>query len=280
MRRIPWLSLLFALAEMLSANADTIVVKGVIYEDVYIREGRECYYVHLPEIGGTLSFTKSDVRPEDVRVCADENAREALLETWRANRRAIAEHARPSLEEPPARLREKDSMPDRQRILQYEEDRGIRERYASLESGGTPKLVLRGSDRKDPVREQYIAERVQEQREREAAARDQRRREEQQFLLEQRRIDAEVALRAQEQASREAILPVPFLWWPRPRVYVYSGPWWTVCRNTDESTTPTHRSQTGDLGMRRDDNVLHHGGDYTDGRSHGGDYLNDTRFLP
>jgi len=279
MHRIPCLSLFCGLAAMAAAGADTIVVNGVVYDGVYIREGRECYYVQLPEVGGTLSFAKSGVRPEDVRICADENAREALLETWREKRRAIAEHARPSLDEPPARLHVKDPLSDLQRIRQYEEERGIREKYASLESGGTPKLVLRGSDRKDPIREQYIAERVQEQREREAAARDQRRREEQQFLLEQRRIDAELALRTQQHAAREAVWPVPFLWWPRPSVYVYNEPWWIIGRSMGGKTTPAHRSQTGDLGIRRDDNVLHHGGDYTDGRSHGGDYLNDTRLL-
>ena len=66
-------------------TADSIVIDGVMYDNVVVREGPSQYYVQIPADGRTISAPKADVRPEDVAVSKDKAAREALLEEWRKN---------------------------------------------------------------------------------------------------------------------------------------------------------------------------------------------------
>jgi hypothetical protein len=66
-------------------KADSIVIDGVMYDNVVVREGPSQYYVQIPADGRTISVPKADVKPEDVVVGKDKAAREALLEEWRKN---------------------------------------------------------------------------------------------------------------------------------------------------------------------------------------------------
>ncbi len=66
-------------------TADSIVIDGVMYDNVVVREGPSQYYVQIPGDGRTISVPKADVKPEDVVVSKDKAAREALLEEWRKN---------------------------------------------------------------------------------------------------------------------------------------------------------------------------------------------------
>ncbi|MBI4559922.1 MAG: hypothetical protein HY706_20215 [Candidatus Hydrogenedentes bacterium] len=65
--------------------ADSITVGGATYENAYVRTGAAMYYVQIPATGEVLSFEKSKVRLEDVRISPDNEARKALLEQWRLN---------------------------------------------------------------------------------------------------------------------------------------------------------------------------------------------------
>lgn len=65
------------------AWGDSIVIDGVVYEKVYVRETSTLYYVQFPEDGTVRSFPKSAVSIEGP-VLAPEEERQALHEAWRA----------------------------------------------------------------------------------------------------------------------------------------------------------------------------------------------------
>jgi hypothetical protein len=68
-----------------AAAGDSIVIGGVTYDNVIVRDGPSQYYVQIPSDGRTISASKSDVKPEDVVIGKDKAARRALLEEWGKN---------------------------------------------------------------------------------------------------------------------------------------------------------------------------------------------------
>jgi len=68
-----------------AAFGDSIVIGGVMYDNVIVREGPSQYYVQIPSDGRTISVPKSDLKPEDVVISKDKQARQALLEEWGKN---------------------------------------------------------------------------------------------------------------------------------------------------------------------------------------------------
>ncbi len=218
--------------------ADAIVVDGVAYKNVYIRESDSRYYIQLPREGRSFSVSKDRVAPSDVFINPDRDAREALLREWKENRdkrraaqppppdpkkdprRYLRLDARPTPPEPTLRspapvapqtmsplipmeaagaavprpqndgvlaaprqppgprapsvfpaapIQQLPAQPTSQyspmlRPQEPTEDRGIRERMQGVDEEGVPKLVLKGSQEKDPARERYILERTLEER--------------------------------------------------------------------------------------------------------------------
>lgn len=69
-----------------AALADTITIDGKRYQDVYVREGVDTYYVQVPEDGTVMAVPKSKVPAKDVHITRSETARAQLLEVWRAKR--------------------------------------------------------------------------------------------------------------------------------------------------------------------------------------------------
>ncbi len=224
-----------------AALADAIVVDGVAYKNVYIRQSDSRYYILLPREGRSFSVSKDRVSPTDVFIDPDRDAREALLREWKENRdkRRAAQPPPPDPKKDPRRYLRMDARPtppepslrspapvapqtmaplvpmeaagptaptiprprndgvltaprqppgprapsvfpaapaQQQPVLpttQYPpmlrapepmEVRGIRERMQGVDEEGVPKLVLKGSQEKDPARERYILERTLEER--------------------------------------------------------------------------------------------------------------------
>lgn len=75
--------LLFLMALSFSAAADWIVLNGMTYKDVYVREGRSSYFVHFPETGEVMNVPRAGVQDSDVGILDDAPRREALLAKWR-----------------------------------------------------------------------------------------------------------------------------------------------------------------------------------------------------
>lgn len=75
--------LLFLMALPFSAVADWIVLNGMTYKDVYVREGRSSYFVHFPETGEVMNVPRAGVQDSDVGILKDGPRREALLAKWR-----------------------------------------------------------------------------------------------------------------------------------------------------------------------------------------------------
>lgn len=65
-----------------SAAADSIVINGIQYRDVYILEGVTMYYVQVPQDGTTKHVPKSEVDAQDVVISTDEAQRHKLLRRW------------------------------------------------------------------------------------------------------------------------------------------------------------------------------------------------------
>jgi hypothetical protein len=64
------------------AFCDSIVVDGVAYDNVIVKESKSQYYVQLPLDGRTICAAKSDVKKEDVLITKDKAARQALVNEW------------------------------------------------------------------------------------------------------------------------------------------------------------------------------------------------------
>lgn len=73
----------------LCAFPDSIVIDGMAYEDVYIRETENMYYVSVPAEGKTIAARKAKVGPEDVVIAEDEAARARLLAVYKENAAAL-----------------------------------------------------------------------------------------------------------------------------------------------------------------------------------------------
>lgn len=68
------------------ANPDTIRVGGVTYENVYIGEGAQSYYVQNPADGTMITVPKSEVKEYDIEITPDRDERRRLRDQWRLKR--------------------------------------------------------------------------------------------------------------------------------------------------------------------------------------------------
>lgn len=93
--------------------ADAIVVDGVAYKNVYIRESDSRYYIQLPKDGRSFSVAMDRVAPTDVFINPDLDAREALLREWKENRdkRRAAQPKPPDPKKDPRRYLRLDARP-------------------------------------------------------------------------------------------------------------------------------------------------------------------------
>lgn len=225
------------LAVMSSAIADTISVKGATYNDVYVRESDSRYYIQFPKEGRAISVAKSDVNPGDVLRTRDADAREALLKEWEANYARLhppkkqkgasnkpvsttaSTDTRPlnhPIVPPAIRLRHSfDTQTPHERLPKTvppadiyprsaidDREKGIRER-SSINVDGVPKLVLKGTHKKDPNRDQLVLE----------------------FMLAERtRAEEEQARREQEEQAYWESLPPEYAEFDYPFEEEFYGP--------------------------------------------------------
>ncbi len=73
----------------LVASADSIKVGDKVYEDVYISEGGNGYYVSIPSDGSIVNVSKSEVDEKDISFTQDREARKALYKEWLDKRREL-----------------------------------------------------------------------------------------------------------------------------------------------------------------------------------------------
>ncbi len=66
--------------------ADSIVLDGKRYENVYIGSGATMYYIQNPVDGSMISVPKSIVSESDITITADRSERRKLREMWKAKR--------------------------------------------------------------------------------------------------------------------------------------------------------------------------------------------------
>ena len=85
-RRIAWAGVLTCSTATTFALADTIRVNGVVYENVYIGDGAQSYYVQNPADGSMFTVPKSEVKESDIQITADRDERRRLRDQWRLKR--------------------------------------------------------------------------------------------------------------------------------------------------------------------------------------------------
>ncbi len=68
------------------AGADTIRVNGVVYENVYIGDGAQSYYIQNPADGSMITVPKSAVKESDIQITPDRDERRRLRDQWRLKR--------------------------------------------------------------------------------------------------------------------------------------------------------------------------------------------------
>jgi len=71
---------------VMPAAADSIVVDGVLHDDVVIRESDSRYYVQDPADGSVFLVEKDSIDPRDVFIDVDGEDRDLLHRTWRLQR--------------------------------------------------------------------------------------------------------------------------------------------------------------------------------------------------
>lgn len=62
--------------------ADSIIVDGQVYDNVYVQAGSSMYFVQNPADGTTLNVPKDSVKPTDVHLSRSTKKRLELLEAW------------------------------------------------------------------------------------------------------------------------------------------------------------------------------------------------------
>ncbi len=68
------------------AYSDSIRVGGVTYENVYIGEGAQSYYIQNPADGSMITVPKSEVKDHDIEITPDRDERRKLRDQWRLKR--------------------------------------------------------------------------------------------------------------------------------------------------------------------------------------------------
>lgn len=89
MRLMNYIKIIPGIAALVSvtfqAPADWIVLNGLTYRDVYIREGRSTYFVHFPDTGEVMNVPRSGMGAPDLGIDEDAAHRKTLLDRWRGN---------------------------------------------------------------------------------------------------------------------------------------------------------------------------------------------------
>lgn len=80
----------------LSAQGDTIVLDGEVYEDVLVRESSSMYYVQFPEDGTVRSVLRTKVDAGDVSRAESDAERALLRAKWRTSRNASRQSRNPT----------------------------------------------------------------------------------------------------------------------------------------------------------------------------------------
>lgn len=62
---------------------DSIIIGGVKFYDVVVRDSTSQYYVQIPTSGKTLNVPKSNIKPEDVTIESNATEREKLVKMWK-----------------------------------------------------------------------------------------------------------------------------------------------------------------------------------------------------
>jgi len=81
-------SCLLGIIASYSVLADSIVIDGKLYENVYIGSGAAMYYIQNPADGSMINVPKSEVDRADITIMSDRMARRRLYETWKRAREA------------------------------------------------------------------------------------------------------------------------------------------------------------------------------------------------
>ncbi len=74
---------LLAVTAAVAGQADTLIVDGTTYRDVYVRQSESLFYVQLPDSGTVLTVPKTNVAPGSLSLSAEPAEREALLARWK-----------------------------------------------------------------------------------------------------------------------------------------------------------------------------------------------------
>ena len=69
------------------ARADSIIVKGKHYENVYVRMGTDVYYIQNPADGSMVEVPKDQVREKDIAITPDREARRQMQFEWQQKRK-------------------------------------------------------------------------------------------------------------------------------------------------------------------------------------------------
>jgi hypothetical protein len=82
-----WLPGIVVLAAVsLSGYSDTIRVDDLVYENVYIGDGAQSYYIQNPADGSMITVPKSAVKESDIQITPDRDERRRLRDQWRLKR--------------------------------------------------------------------------------------------------------------------------------------------------------------------------------------------------
>ncbi len=71
---------------VLPSGADSIVVDGAVHDDVVIRESDSRYYVQNPKDGSVFVVAKDTIKPDDIFIDREGDARDELHRAWRLQR--------------------------------------------------------------------------------------------------------------------------------------------------------------------------------------------------
>ncbi len=130
LQRLAGLGAVLALAVTMPSAADSIVIDGTTYEDVYIITTDKSYFVQTPEDGKVISVDRNSVAPGDVSLSESTAVRAAILARWKAknprHQERLKEAARLTARTTPAASSELEPVPN------------------------TPTLRMRGSDKSTP----------------------------------------------------------------------------------------------------------------------------------
>jgi len=76
--------------------ADAIRIDGTLHDSVYVSEGQHFYFVMAPADGSVRRVAREDVQPGDVTLTEDKQARQALMEAWKAKKATASGEASPA----------------------------------------------------------------------------------------------------------------------------------------------------------------------------------------